>query len=304
MNVRRNEYVVEQSITLDKFLSTYCLFISRLGGVAKALQEKLVLVNECVVTSSIVLEKDDVVVLLTSQLLEPDVDRSFSIVYEDDYLLVVNKPANLPVHPAGIYYFNTLKTLLNKEVFFVNRLDKETSGLVLCAKTKELAALLQKSNIEKTYVAITFNSPELKQGVIEKPLKKKLFKNIRDHMRVDDAGKLCKTEYEVVQSSERFSLLKLTLHSGRRHQIRAHLFSIGCPIVGDKQYGLFPELFVLSVVQPSTPKEVFVEKLLAERQLLHASELCFIHPVTKEKLFVSSDLPNDMLDFLNKKIKN
>jgi len=222
----------------------------------------------------------------------------------------------LPVHPAGKYYFNTLTSLIlrNENILFegcklknlfpINRLDRETSGLVVFAKSSSLAAKLQhifsSSDTLKKYSAIVFGKT-LPSWVVDKPLAKKQFGEIRNHMVVDNSGLPSKTSFKTLKSFDSFSLIEAILHSGRRHQIRAHLSFNQTPIVGDKQYGLHPELFVDFVSNPSLVSDIECVLLVGSvRQLLHCSNISFFHPVTSVLLDFTAPSPNDFNYFLNK----
>jgi len=226
-------------------------------------------------------------------------------------LFLVNKPAPLPIHPVGKYYFNTLTEILRDagyvvegKLFPVHRLDKETSGLVLFAKSKELAKQLQNlflnGAVEKIYLGICFGTLSEAKGQFTWPLKQISTPKLRQIVVVAEDGKAARTDYELLETlaNGKFSLVQLQLYSGRKHQIRVHLAHAGVPLVGDKQYGPYPDLFMKYYDSPLETEAEIEEKLLMPRHCLHCSQLSFTHPSTGEKLSFHLDLPLDMQRFL------
>jgi 23S rRNA pseudouridine1911/1915/1917 synthase len=227
------------------------------------------------------------------------------IAYEDDELLVVNKPAGMVTHPAFgnyagtlvnalLYHCNSLSTFGSEtRPGIVHRLDKDTSGLLVVAKTDSAHALLAKQfsthEIRREYWALVWGRFKQNRGIIEAQLGRS--KSDRKKMAVVENGKHAVTEYEVLQEYHYLSLVQLKLRTGRTHQIRVHLAHINHPVFGDPTYG-----GRRIVAGPGTPKQQReVEKLLKliSRQALHAKTLGFIHPKTKERLFFDSQLPED-----------
>lgn len=217
------------------------------------------------------------------------------IVYEDFHIAVINKPSNLTVHPAQNIYSGTLvnallyhfKNLSKPEDItrpgIVHRLDKDTSGLIIIAKTNEahekLVEMFQGKNMKKTYVAICKGNFSKKFGRIENLIGRDTFERKRMAV-VETNGKIAITNYEVLDEVQDFSLLKVNIETGRTHQIRVHMKFLNHPILGDSTYG-------------ATSK-------IAERQMLHAYMLEFLHPITKEKIKVVGKLPEDFENVLKK----
>lgn len=216
-------------------------------------------------------------------------EMNLNIVYEDDYLLIINKPAGIPVHPSiahyenslsnGIkHYFNTIN--LNKKIRPVNRLDKDTSGLVIFAKHEYIQECLvrqMKMNLfKKEYLALLTGILNDKNGKIYAPIARKDGSIIE--REINQNGETAITYFEVKNeyniSNELLSLVKFTLKTGRTHQIRLHSKYIGHPILGDSLYG-----------NKST---------LISRQALHAYKITFIHPINKEKIILEIDFPDDI----------
>lgn len=213
-----------------------------------------------------------------------------SILYEDESMLIVNKPPFMTIHPScrhfstslsnGIrFYFDEIG--LKKKIRTVNRLDKDTSGLVIFAKNEYIQECLIKQMknkiFQKKYLAIVEGTLDRKNGTINAPIARK--ENSIIERCVSQNGDMAITHFQVVQEFKNYSLISLLLETGRTHQIRVHSKYIGHPIIGDTLYGF------------SSP--------LISRQALHAYEVSFTHPVTKQNLTFTSNLPEDMKKLLN-----
>ncbi len=213
-----------------------------------------------------------------------------NIVYEDDCLLIINKQPNVAIHPSMLHYDNSLSNGvkfyfdsigLKKKIRPVNRLDRNTSGLVIFAKNEYVQEFLikqmQNNTFSKEYLAILEGILEEKQGTINAPIARK-----RDSIIercVDESGDSSITHYKVIKEFNNLSLVNFKLETGRTHQIRVHSSYIGHPILGDDLYGNKSSLIC--------------------RQALHSYKISFIHPKTHEKMCFEIDLPKDMLNILN-----
>lgn len=213
-----------------------------------------------------------------------------NIIYEDDYLLVINKPANIAIHPSILHFDNSLsngvkfyfdKLGLKKKIRIVNRLDRNTSGIVILAKNEYIQECLIKQmktkELKKEYLAIAKGILESKSGTLNFPIARKEGSIIERTVSSD--GDSAITHYDVVKEFNNLSLVHIVLETGRTHQIRVHFSYIGHPILGDTLYG-----------SPSK---------LINRQALHSYKLTFIHPVTKKELILESSLPNDIKNIIN-----
>ena len=207
------------------------------------------------------------------------IEYDLDVVYEDDDVLVINKPAMLPMHESHNHQGDTLANAVagylskkGKSLAFraVGRLDKGTSGLVICALNSHAAARLS-GNFEKTYYAMATGRYE-GNGTVDKPIYRP--DPMKTYRTADDRGDRAVTHYEVLESTDGYSLLKIHLETGRTHQIRVHFAYLGTPLFGDRMYG--------------------EEHPLIERQALHCGEVRFNHPVTKEQIELTSELPEDM----------
>ncbi len=254
---------------------------------------------------------------------EPAIPRPepipLNIVYEDSSLIIVDKPAGLVVHPAAGNWTGTLVNALLahcgdslsgiggvRRPGIVHRLDKDTSGLIVIAKTdaahQALAAQFashgRDGQLERSYLAIVWGVPAPPKGRIETGIGRKIT-NRQKMAAVVEGGKPAVTHYEVAKRlpddphRPAASLVKCTLETGRTHQIRVHMAHIGHPLLGDMTYGAG---FAASARMLSTGGQSLLQAL--GRQALHAQSLSFVHPVTGEKLVFESALPDDMADLL------
>jgi 23S rRNA pseudouridine1911/1915/1917 synthase len=218
----------------------------------------------------------------------PDVpDATFEIAYEDDHLLVVDKPAGVVVHPARGHAAGTLAQALAgragggedpRRAGIVHRLDRETSGLLVVARTEAAHAALKdqlrRREITREYLALVEGRPAARAGTIEAPLGRD--RRVRTRISTDtDDPHAAVTHFEVERPLPGFTLLRVRLETGRTHQIRAHLLAIGHPVAGDPEYGRAGLLGL-------------------RRQFLHAEHLAFRHPATGEAVDVRSSLPDDL----------
>lgn len=216
----------------------------------------------------------------------PSVELPFPVVYEDEDIIVINKPANMPIHPSLNNYDNTLGNAAayyfmqqGKNFIFrcINRLDRDTTGLTILAKHMVSCSMLQSDMVERRisreYLAIVEGVFESTEGMIDAPIGRKEGSTIE---RIIDyeKGERAVTHYKVLQQKEKVAMLALKLETGRTHQIRVHMTSIGHPLAGDFLYN--PQNKDLS------------------RQALHAWKLSFAHPITKEILNMEAPLPEDM----------
>lgn len=239
---------------------------------------------------------------------EPDAPRDFGVLMEDEWVLAVDKPPGLPVHPSARYHRNTLTALLEERYgrprpAIAHRLDSETSGVVLCGKGLEAERALKRAfaqrAVRKTYLAVVAGAIEPPEGRIEAPLAPDRSSAIHVKMGCGDpAGLPSLTEYRTLEIRGGLSLVELRPRTGRQHQIRAHLAHVGHPIVGDKMYGPDETLFLEYLETGPTPD--LVRRAGHVRQALHAAALELVHPFRGEELRVASPLPADIVDLLGR----
>lgn len=214
---------------------------------------------------------------------------NLDILYEDEALLIINKPKFTPIHPSNLHYLDTLcngvkyyfdSIGFNKKIRPINRLDKDTSGIVLFAKNEYIQECLIKQMKSKTfvkeYIAILDGILEIQEGTICAPIARK--ENSIIEREVSKNGDTAITHFKVIKIFNNMSLVKFTLETGRTHQIRVHSKHINHPIIGDTLYGL-PSPYIT-------------------RQALHAYKVSFIHPITKKQISITTDLPIDILSLL------
>jgi 23S rRNA pseudouridine1911/1915/1917 synthase len=223
----------------------------------------------------------------------PPSDAPFTVVYEDDHLLVVDKPAGVVVHPARGHRTGTLAQALagrgagGEEPWragIVHRLDRDTSGLLVVAKSdrvhRALKALLSARRLRREYLALVEGRPEARAGTIEAPIGR--HRRDRVLMSIDtDEPREARTHFALERALPTASLLRIVLDTGRTHQIRVHMAAIGHPVCGDRQYGTGGEFGL-------------------ERQFLHATRLAFEHPVTHGPVDARSPLPADLVAALER----
>lgn len=223
-------------------------------------------------------------------------DVPFAVAYEDEHLLVVDKPAGVVVHPARGHHGATLAEALAGRVAggedpgragIVHRLDKDTSGLLVIAKSDDvhraLQELIRRRELRREYLALVHGCPPARSGTIDAPIGRD--RRVRTRMSTDtDVPRTARTHFALERAFAGFALLRVTLETGRTHQIRVHLEAIGHPVAGDPEYGAATGAGELGLT----------------RQFLHAARLAFAHPVDGEPVDVSSPLPPDLQAVLDR----
>lgn len=235
---------------------------------------------------------------------EPEADLDFQIIYEDDWLLGINKPGNLLVHRQGrslthnlIYQLRHAHQPLYPQAGIVNRLDRETSGVVLVARQPQflggLNALFAEHKVTKSYLAVVHGRPLERQGVIDAPIGRDPESDVSYRYCAGlraVAAKNAMTRYQVVTEYGDVSLLRLQPETGRTHQLRVHLAYIGHPILHDKLYGRTDQEFLAWRQRPLAEQT----EGQGNRQALHAESLQFVHPWTGKEVRIVAELPRDM----------
>jgi len=304
---------------LDVFLTNQLENATR-SKIQKLIEANYVIVNTDMEKSSYKVLPGDVVevtIPITPRPEEAEPEEiPLEIVFEDDYLLIVNKPAGMVAHPA---YANYTGTLVNALLFhsqklsnlneparpgIVHRIDKDTSGLLVVAKDDwthaKLAEQFSKHSIEREYWAVAWGKFKVCKGEIDFNIARS--KSDRKKFAiVKDEGKTALTYYEVLEEFEFASLLKLNLRTGRTHQIRVHLSGIGHPIFGAPTYG--GRNIVYGTSLPKLKSRILNLLDIMPRQALHAKTLGFIHPHTKEFIRFNTELPGDFKELLKKLAK-
>ncbi|MFD2187990.1 RluA family pseudouridine synthase [Aquimarina celericrescens] len=300
-------------LRVDKFLMNFVENATR-NKIQQAAKNGSVFVNDIPVKSNHKVKPNDVVRVLFSHppyenLLTPE-DIPLDIVYEDEVLLVVNKPAGMVVHPghgnysgtlinALIYHFDNLPNNSSDRPGLVHRIDKDTSGLLVIAKTEEAMTHLAKQFFDKTsereYVALVWGNIEEDEGTIEGNIgrhPKNRLQNTVFEGEDAEKGKPAVTHYKVIERLGYVTLVSCKLETGRTHQIRVHMKHIGHTLFNDERYG--GEKILKGTT--FTKYKQFVENCfkILPRQALHARTLGFEHPVTGEKMHFESRIPEDI----------
>lgn len=282
-----------ESARCDKYIAECVEGVSR-SYIKRLFEDGKILVNNAPKSASYKLKAGDVISLSLPEAEEIDAipeDIALDIVYEDDELLVINKPRGMVVHPAP---GNSTGTLVNAVLFhcngklsgingkmrpgIVHRIDKDTTGLLVVAKTNDahqfLSDQLTDRSLSREYYALVHGNIKEDSGMVDAPIARS--ENDRKKMTVTyKNSREAVTDFFVEERFGIYTLVRCKLRTGRTHQIRVHMKHIGHPIVGDKTYGVKKEEFNLT------------------GQLLHAGKIGFIHPVTNEKVYYTAPLPED-----------
>jgi len=233
---------------------------------------------------------------------EPSAPRELPVVFEDEVMLALDKPPGLPVHPSASYHRNTVSFILQEKYGhaaaprIAHRLDRETSGLLLCSRTRAFEPLLKGAfegrRMQKTYLAIVRGELTQDEGTIDLPMARP-DTGLHILMQVRPDGLDAVTDFRVRTRSAGYSLVELSPRTGRQHQLRVHLSALGHPIVGDKLYGPEREApFLESIETGLTP--ALIARLGHDRHALHAHRLSFAHPSTGEALTLEAKLAPDL----------
>ncbi|MCE5231661.1 RluA family pseudouridine synthase [bacterium] len=256
---------------------------------------------------------------ITYTIPAPDTERlkpesiPLTIVHEDEHVVVINKPAGMVVHPAPGHLGGTLANALlahcGPELAgvggegrwgIVHRLDAQTSGLMVAARTqlayRALTAALARREISRRYVAIVIGTMHQDSGSIDRPLGRRVSDRKKIGIAKEGQGRPSQTDWRVIVQDHGLALLGLTLHTGRTHQIRVHLESIGRPILSDPDYGWTLPRTLAAVTPKLRPQ---LSAVWPGRQMLHAARLSFNHPATSEPLLFTAPPPEDMTAVLD-----
>ncbi len=258
----------------------------------KLYKEKMILVNGKFQRKGLILQKGDKITLLMAdetENIEPE-EMNLDIVYEDYDLLILNKQPNIVVHPTKSHQSNTLsngiafyfkKNNIKKKIRFVNRLDMDTTGLLIIAKNsyahQQMALQFEDNTVEKKYLAIVSGIIEKDEGTIDLPIGREEDRSVKK--TVTESGQDARTSYRIVERYKNATLVEVQIHTGRSHQIRVHMEHLGHPIIGDSLY--------------------FEKSELISRQALHSYYLKAIHPRTKKPIEFKAPLPYDMINLIN-----
>lgn len=309
----------QESERIDKYLFVHLPNVSR-NRIQKAAEAGFILVGDKPVKSSYKIKPNDVIsIMMDRPRYENDItpeEIPLDIVYEDDDLMVINKPAGLVVHPGCGNYHGTLVNAIawhlrdnpaydpnDPQVGLVHRIDKNTSGLLVVAKTPDAKTSLGQQFFNKStrrqYNALVWGRVKNDDGTIESQIARNPKDRLQMAVFTDPAiGKHAVTHYTVLERIGYVTLVQCRLETGRTHQIRVHMKHIGHPLFNDERYGGSEIL----KGTPSGSYRQFITNCFAvcPRQALHARTLGFVHPRTKEEMFFTSELPDDLSHLLDR----
>ena len=292
---------------IDKLIPVLNKNITRMSA-QKLLEEGKILVNDKKEKPSYKVKVNDIISIEIPELKETEIipeNIPLDVLYEDEYIIVVNKAKGMVVHPANGNYTGTLVNALlykckdslsgiggEKRPGIVHRLDKDTSGVIIVAKCDKahinLSEQIKEHKVKKTYIALVKGIVKDNEATIDMPIGRS--KKDRKKMDIDKNGKNAITHFKVLKRYQGYTLLKVNIETGRTHQIRVHLSTIGYPIVGDMVY--------------SNGKNEFN----VEGQMLHAWRIEFTHPITGKEMVIEAPLPQYFEDILkqleNRRINN
>ena len=295
-NLKRfNTYIIDKEndgIKLGVYLKSR-LMMSR-NGLIKVKKSGSLKVNGCKAHTDIIIKAGDKVEFELPDRNSENILPEFmplDIIFEDDYLIVINKEAGIPTHPSRNHYMGTLANGLmchwmeeDRDITIrpVNRLDKNTSGLVIFAKSSHIQHLMSiedyRSKITKEYLAVVQGVVEADSGTVDAPIAREKLNSIRRVVREDGAEAV--THYSVIERYEDCSLLEIVPETGRTHQIRVHMAHLGYPLLGDELYGGSQERI--------------------KRHALHAHRISMLHPIENRMLEFSAQIPSDMKELIKK----
>ena len=311
----------QEALRIDKYLMNKIEGATR-NKIQLGIDDGLVLVNgEKIKSNYKVRPYDEIVVLDNRETIPTDIipeEIPLNIIYEDDDLMIINKPPGMVVHPGSGNYSGTLVNgiawYLNPpedknriidlpRVGLVHRIDKDTSGLLLVAKSElavqDLSAQFKKHTVYRRYVALTWGNFEEDEGTIDAHIGRNLrYRKKMDAFPDGDYGKHAITHFKVLERFHYVSLLEFRLETGRTHQIRVHTRLVGHPLFGDMTYG--GDKIVKGTVHAKYKQFVDNCFKILPRQALHARELGFIHPTTKKEIRFESPIPDDMQEVIDR----
>jgi len=311
---------------IDRYLVSRLQDYSR-NAVQKLIKEGAVKVNNIATKNSYEIKQKDVISIQppvkSNGKIVPE-NIPLNIIYEDEYLMVLNKSPDMVVHPARGHASGTLVNALNFHCNklssingplrpgIVHRLDRDTSGIILAIKDekvhKHIALQFEKREILKEYLAVVKGEIELDSDKIDFPIGR--HKRFRKKMAIrHDTGKNAVSLFEVMERFCGYTLVKITPETGRTHQIRVHMKTIGHPIVADSEYSNTDACYLEDLMRPNSNTEMHnlakvqelcnnTDQLIINRQALHAYKIKFLHPVFNKTMEFTAEIPEDMLNLI------
>ena len=298
---------------IDRYLASRLPDYSR-TFLQKLVKEGAVLVNGRTVKSSYDIQKGDFISVRVPVLEESKIvpeDIPIDIVYEDDYLMLINKPYDMVVHPAGRHHCGTVVNALAfhcqnlsqvngpLKAGIVHRLDRDTSGIMLTIKSdavhSQIAMQFEKRSVKKEYLAVVEGEVMFDSDEISLPIARHIIDSQKMAVR-HDIGKEAVSIYEVVERFRGYTLVKVMPKTGRTHQIRVHMRAIGHPVVADFMYSSQESCYLSDLLQKKREEG---ELPIIDRQALHAHRIEFFHPIHNKKMEFEVDLPEDISALVN-----
>ena len=277
------KYIINEQIKARDYLLSF--YVSK-SNIYKLFTNKQVYLNGNLINENQILNPNEILEIDYNESINyKPIDYNLDILYEDDYFLIINKPAKIIIHDdndslcnlVASYY---IKNHINLSIKYAHRLDYDTTGVIIFCK--DLLTLdymnnyIETHDIKREYIALANNRFSKSEGTIDLNIGSD--RHVNNKYIVSKSGKRAITHYEVIKNYKKYSLVKLILETGRTHQIRCHLSHINHPIIGDTLYG--------------------DNSNLSTRCLLHSSSVKFIHPVTKKEIIINTDIPEDIKKFL------
>ncbi len=271
-------YLINKEINVRDYLLSFYMSSSK---VYKLFLDKCISLNGETINERKILNPNDILTIDYKEEIDYKIeDYNLDVLYEDDYLLIINKPKGIIIHDVSnslcnfvADYYN--KNNINLNIRFAHRLDKDTTGVIVFVKCPLTLSyfnhFIETHEIRREYLAIVNGKFNNKKGTINAPIGED--RHISNKKRVSKTGKEAITHYEVIKEYNNYSLVKLLLETGRTHQIRCHMSYVGHPLVGDKLYG--------------------DKSNYNGRFLLHSHKITFIHPITNKKITIEAKVPND-----------
>lgn len=302
----QKQRVIESPVTgnysgmrLDLYLSKRFSYLSRTSWQREITEGKVMINGAVIMNVKRKIYPGDMIVYMAGDIIEPEVDPGYSIIFENENYLAVNKTGNLPVHPSGIFFNNTLVMLLEERTgskfYPVHRLDRETSGVVLLAKNSRAASAAQENfgKAVKEYIAVIRGTALERDFTVDIPIgpaRSSLINKKRE--AYDGAPESALTHFSIVSATGSLSLVKARPVTGRLHQIRAHLKYAGYPILGDKIYGPDESIYLEYIKSGSDPD--LVRRSGFSRCALHSCSFFFFDSFEKREIKIAAEIPYDM----------
>jgi RluA family pseudouridine synthase len=267
-----------------------------------SMAEGRIMINGRQIEPTHVIRANDILDSFVKNIIEPPINPEWQSIYEDDDLEIINKPGHLAVHPTGRFYKHSYVQLMaeshpNRKIYLLHRLDVETSGILIVGKTNRLAVAFLKmftaKEVHKKYMAIVKGHFPAEGIIVDQPIGQTRDSSISVKMAVNGKdAKEATSKFELIEHRSDCSLIRCIPITGRTNQLRVHLEHVGFPILGDKVYCNDDSIFISYHENGETPE--LKEKLILNRQALHAYQVSFLHPFKNELMTFEAPFPSDI----------